>query len=304
VWFFHPLEWRGNTATITIHDTIIRDNNRRGEVSMIKRYKYRAYPTPEQEDHLNRTFGCARVVYNDLISARETARANAQPYPSYVQLAKTLITEAKKTSEREWLREVSVTVLQQSLRDADKAYINFFRGIKSKKRIGSPRYKSSKARVIVAKAHKKVRETRLDHTHKLVKRVVSDNQVIALETLNIKGLVQTRLAKSVSDAAWGMLIRLFEEKVEYYDREIVRVSQWAPTSQTCSVCGSPGGKKPLNIRVWQCTECSTVLDYNAAVNVLLAAGLAERLNACGGNIRHELAHAVPDEARTLTNSFS
>ncbi|WP_245598013.1 RNA-guided endonuclease InsQ/TnpB family protein [Haloglycomyces albus] len=65
-------------------------------------------------------------------------------YPSYVSLAKALITEAKKTSEREWLAEVSAVVLQQALRDCDRAYKNLFDSLKVRRegpRFGPPRFK-------------------------------------------------------------------------------------------------------------------------------------------------------------------
>ena len=87
---------------------------------MIKRYKYRAYPTKQQEHILAQQYGCARVVYNDLINARETARNKQEPYLTYVQASNLLITRAKQTPEREWLRSASSRVLQQSLRDADQ----------------------------------------------------------------------------------------------------------------------------------------------------------------------------------------
>jgi hypothetical protein len=81
---------------------------------------------------------------------------------------------------------------------------------------------------------------------------------------------------------------------------IIGIGRWEPTSQTCSVCGIKNGRKALGIRVWECPECHTLLDrdYNAAVNIMLAAGLAESLNDCGGNIRLRLAGAIPDEAVT------
>ena len=82
------------------------------------------------------------------------------------------------------------------------------------------------------------------------------------------------LAKSVHDAGLGNLIRLITEKAENQGRTVLRIRQWEPTTQTCSVCGTPGGKKPLSIREWTCGGCQTRLDrdYNAAVNIMVAAG--------------------------------
>ncbi|MEU6878963.1 RNA-guided endonuclease TnpB family protein [Streptomyces sp. NPDC046712] len=109
------------------------------------RYSFRLYPNGPQRSALARAFGCARVVYNDALRARETARASGGAFMKTGDLSKLLITEAKKTEERAWLGEVSAVVLQQSLRDLDTAYRNFFDGLKGKRpRMGSPRFKSRK----------------------------------------------------------------------------------------------------------------------------------------------------------------
>ncbi|MFF8638160.1 RNA-guided endonuclease InsQ/TnpB family protein [Streptomyces pilosus] len=109
------------------------------------RYGFRLYPSAGQRTALARAFGCARVVYNDALRARETARAEGLPFPKSGDLSKTVITRAKQTPERAWLGEVSAVVLQQSLRDLDAAYRNFFDGLKGRRpRMGAPRYKSRK----------------------------------------------------------------------------------------------------------------------------------------------------------------
>ncbi|MGD3109909.1 RNA-guided endonuclease InsQ/TnpB family protein [Streptomyces sp. YGL11-2] len=111
------------------------------------RYSFRLYPNGPQRAALARAFGCARVVYNDALRVRETARANGEMFSKTGDLSKLLITEAKKTQERAWLGDVSAVVLQQSLRDLDVAYRNFFDGLKGKRpRVGAPRFKSRKDR--------------------------------------------------------------------------------------------------------------------------------------------------------------
>lgn len=109
---------------------------------MILRYQYRLYPTRAQEVVLAKTFGCARVVYNDYVAEKERAFKAGEKSPSCVELQKKLITEAKNTEERHWLSEVSNISLQQSIRGADNAYRNFFAGVKAKRRVGKPRFKS------------------------------------------------------------------------------------------------------------------------------------------------------------------
>ncbi|MGW7548445.1 RNA-guided endonuclease InsQ/TnpB family protein [Streptomyces sp. NPDC054770] len=111
------------------------------------RYAFRLYPNAGQRAALARAFGCARVVFNDAVRAREDARKAGQPFPTAGQLSRELITEAKRTKERSWLGEVSAVVLQQSLRDAESAYRNFFASLKSERKgakTGPPRFKSRK----------------------------------------------------------------------------------------------------------------------------------------------------------------
>lgn len=113
-------------------------------IDMQLRYSFRLYPNGPQRIALARAFGCARVVYNDALRTREGARAAGLPFVPSAQLSKA-VTEAKSTPERAWLAEVSAVVLQQSLRDLDTAYRNFFDGLKGKRpRMGAPRFKSRK----------------------------------------------------------------------------------------------------------------------------------------------------------------
>ncbi|MFG2944703.1 RNA-guided endonuclease InsQ/TnpB family protein [Streptomyces adustus] len=111
------------------------------------RYAFRMYPDAGQQTALARAFGCARVVFNDAVRAREDARRAGRPLPKAGELSTRLITEAKRTAARSWLGEVSAVVLQQSLRDAETAYKNFFaslKGIRKGPKLGVPRFKSRK----------------------------------------------------------------------------------------------------------------------------------------------------------------
>jgi putative transposase len=115
------------------------------------RYNYLLEPILGQRQALARTFGCARVVFNDGLRAREDAHRAGLPYLSDGELSRRL-TVAKGTPERAWLGEVSAVVLQQSLADRHRAYANYFldlkrvkaaraRGEKAKLRVRKPRFK-------------------------------------------------------------------------------------------------------------------------------------------------------------------
>ena len=112
------------------------------------RYSYRVYPTPGQQHALARAFGCARVVFNDGLRARQEAHAAGLPYITDAELSARL-TQAKATPERAWLSGVSAVVLQQALADLNTAYRNFFASVTGERKgpaIGPPRFRSRKDR--------------------------------------------------------------------------------------------------------------------------------------------------------------
>jgi putative transposase len=388
---------------------------------MIVRYRYRAYPTPGQAQMLARTFGCARVVFNDSLRTRDDAHKAGEKI-SDTEVQRRVITLAKTTAEREWLGEVASVPLVQASQDARRAYRNWFDSLSGKRkgrRVGHPRFRSrkdhrqsirltrngfalhngklyvakvgsirvrwsrelpsepssvtvvreadgryyasfvvevaatplpvvqqdigldlglntlvatsdgelianprhlrarqrklarvqrrlsrkqkgsanrTKARIKVAVQHRKVREARLDYLHKVSLRLVRDNQAVYVEDLAVSGMARTRVAKSVHDAGWAILIRLLEEKADRYGRSVIKIDRWFPSSQICSMCGYKDGPKPLDIRSWVCGKCGAEheRDVNAARNIRtegrkVAAGQAETQNDCGADVRPGLA---------------
>ena len=101
---------------------------------MQKRFKYRLYPHPHQRQALARAFGCARVVWNDALALKQEAWQQRQERLSANDLMKLCITQAKQTPERTWLKQVHVTPLQQSLRDLDRAFKNWWNSLKGQGR--------------------------------------------------------------------------------------------------------------------------------------------------------------------------
>jgi putative transposase len=186
---------------------------------------------------------------------------------------------------------------QRHLRTAERRLAHAQRALSRKQKGSANR---AKARRRVAVAHRKVRDQRADHHHKLALRLIRENQAVAVEDLAIVGLVRTRLAKSIHDAGWARFIRLLEEKAAQHGRQVVKTGRWEPTSQTCSECGHRDGPKPLSVRAWSCAVCGTVhdRDANAACNILVAAGLAETQNACGGSVSPGATLAAAGEAGT------
>lgn len=128
-----------------------------------------------------------------------------------------------------------------------------------------------KARLKVARLHEKITNMRLDYLHKLSTKVIHDNQVIAMEDLKVKNLVKNkRLARAISDAAWGTFLKMVEYKANWYGRTFVQVDSFFPSSKQCNTCGTKNAMLTLNQREWQCPVCRTVhqRDVNAAKNIL------------------------------------
>lgn len=143
-----------------------------------------------------------------------------------------------------------------------------------------------KARFKLARLHARIADRRRDAMAKLSTRLVRENQTIVVEDLNIAGMVRNRkLARSISDAAWRMLLSMLAYKCGWYGRNLVQVDRFFPSSKTCHACGCVVESLPLHVREWTCVECGVVhdRDHNAALN-LLAAGHAA--TACGPGVSH------------------
>ena len=110
---------------------------------MKQRYKYRIYPTPAQRKSLAQLFGCSRVAWNDALSFCLDEYAEGRKYAGFVSLSKRF-TALKKADAYLWLSEVAAVPLQQSLRDLDVAFRNFFSSVTGKRKgpkVRMPRFK-------------------------------------------------------------------------------------------------------------------------------------------------------------------
>ncbi|NEQ76019.1 MAG: IS200/IS605 family element transposase accessory protein TnpB [Okeania sp. SIO2C9] len=389
-----------------------------------KAYKFRFYPTPEQENLLRRTLGCVRLIYNKALAARTQAWHEKQERVGYAQTS-AMLTNWKKQEDLQFLTEVSCVPLQQGLRHLQTAFTNFFSGrakypnFKKKRNGGSSEFTKSafkwkdgqvylakcteplpirwsrqlplgcvpttitvkldpsgrwsvslrvndtrdlklkptnkllgidlgitslvttsdgekvanpknlnklrkklrlaqkslsrktkgsnnyhKARLKVARIHAKIKDSRLDYTHKLTTQLIRENQTVVVEDLAVKNMVKNhKLARAISDANWGEIVRQLEYKAQWYGRELIKIDRYFPSSKRCSNCGHVVDKLPLSIREWNCPECGSHhdRDINASINILRmgtrvgvrrkgtptkkAAGLA--VSVCGATVRPE-----------------
>ena len=431
---------------------------------MKARYNYRIYPKNHQLEPLAKAMGCARVVWNDALWLYKKAEIEQADRPK--NISSVVITQAKKTEARKWLSEVSSVVLQQSLRDLQTAWNNYFSSKKGERKgqeVGKPKFKKKSSRQAIrfarngfsvrsqlvklakighikmvvsrplpsepssvtiikdcggryfasfvveveqpippqngaykllgkpqetappecscgidlglthfcilsvrhgevsspsaitllssgekvenprlhkkmlkrikkanrrlakarrdskrrekrkrklAKLHLLVKDQRTDFLHKLTTRLVRENQTLAIEDLNVAGLIKNRkLSRAIADAGWAKFKTLLAAKCNKYGRDLIIVDRWYPSSQICSCCGKSGGRKELNVREWECLYCNTFhdRDKNAATNLINyreAGGQSDSdLNGRGASVSLPMV-AVCDEASTTYEQLS
>jgi putative transposase len=170
----------------------------------------------------------------------------------------------------------------------------------------SNRYRRQARRV--ARLHCRIADGRQLAQNQASAALVAKADVICLETLRVKNMMQNgRLARSLADAGISELHRQIEYKAAWAGRQVKRTDPWSPTSKTCSCCGYKLKDLSLSTRAWQCPECGAKhdRDVNAARNILsfCTAGNAE-INARGldqnlvANTGSPGLPTIQDETRT------
>ncbi|MEG4634325.1 RNA-guided endonuclease TnpB family protein [Microcoleus sp. AR_TQ3_B6] len=166
----------------------------------------------------------------------------------------------------------------------------------------------NKGRLAVAKVHSKIARCREDFLHKLSRKIVNENQVIAVENLNIKSMVKNHnLAKAISDVGWGMFCTMLKYKAESEGKQYIEIDRFFPSSKTCHLCLNRVDNLTLDVRAWTCKHCGTHddRDVNAAINIrnegLRILALGTSASACGGDVSRAsktsvLLDAIPVES--------
>jgi putative transposase len=154
--------------------------------------------------------------------------------------------------------------LKQYLKELKNQQKHFSRKQKESKR-------KERQRLKVARLYEKITNSRNNQHHQISSFLVKNYDLIALESLNVKGMIANhKLAQSIGDVAWSGFVSKLEYKAKWYGKEVIRIETFFPSSKTCSCCGHQKSDLNLNDRQWTCGSCNTIhdRDVNAAKNIL------------------------------------
>lgn len=136
-----------------------------------------------------------------------------------------------------------------------------------------------KARHSVAMTHERIANQRRDFHHQLSRHLVDQYGYIALEDLNVSGMVKNhKLAQAISDVGWSQFVTFLKYKQDWNNGVVHQVGRFFASSKLCSACGAKNQDLTLSVREWTCQECGAIhdRDTNAGINIL-----QESLNTVG-----------------------
>ena len=174
-------------------------------------------------------------------------------------------------------------------------------GLKRHQRVLSRKKKKSnnrtKARIKVARLHEKVKNIRKDYQHKLTKHIIDENQVICIESLNIKRMLKDKhLSRHISDVSWSAFITKLKYKAEWAGKRVISIENHYPSTKTCSCCDTARQSLALSERTWICDICHTEhdRDINAAINIRKRAiEILDKTEKAKGSLIRRLAEGYP-----------
>jgi len=157
----------------------------------------------------------------------------------------------------------------------------------------------AKTKEKISRLHYRIACIRADHLHRLTSHLAKNHGKIAIEDLNVKGMLKNRkLAKAIADVGFYEFRRQLTYKCEWYGSELVVVDRFFPSSKLCSNCGSRKDRLELSERVYECESCGVSLsrDFNAALNLRNAG--SSSVYACGATVSPNFGLASCVEAGT------
>lgn len=127
-----------------------------------------------------------------------------------------------------------------------------------------------KLRIKIAKINRRLTNQKEHYYHQITNKLIRENQTIVVEDLNITGMLKNhKLARSISDSSWGILLRQLDYKANWNGNTIIKISRWFPSSKKCSGCGNVKENLSLKERTYDCECCGLTIDrdLNAAINI-------------------------------------
>ena len=208
------------------------------------------------------------------------------PEPPKVKTGKAIgidlgITTLVTTSDGQKIKGVADT------RKLDKKLARQQRKLSRKKKGSNNR---AKQKIKVARVYEKIASKRRDHLHKVTAKLISENQVICAETLDVSGMLKNRyIAKSIANQSFATILGFLEYKAKLKGKTFVQVGKEFASSKICHVCGVREEKMPASKRRWKCKSCGARhdRDINAAENIL-----AEGIRILNGTEGHSGTAAI------------
>lgn len=127
-----------------------------------------------------------------------------------------------------------------------------------------------KLRVKIAKLYRKAVRQKEHYYHQITNQLLRENQTIYIEDLcSYCMLEEKKMSREISDASFSLFVQMLEYKANWYNREVIKIDRWFPSSKTCSNCGIVKEELSLSERVYRCSCGNSIdRDLNAALNIL------------------------------------
>jgi len=128
----------------------------------------------------------------------------------------------------------------------------------------------TKARIKLARFYERLDNIKQEYLHSITNKLLNENQVLTIEDLNVKGLLKNHnMAMSIQELSLFDFKQKLIYKSKWYNRLVIEIDRFYPSSKTCSHCGYKNDKLTLNDRTWRCPNCGTThnRDHNAAINI-------------------------------------
>lgn len=158
---------------------------------------------------------------------------------------------------------------------SNKFFNQYSKSLKSARKHLSRKCKGSNSwyrqKLKISRIRKKIYNSRKDKLHKISTELIKKYRIICCEDLGIIHLLKNEKVRvSITDASWGMFLSMLRYKALWYNRELIFIDRYFPSSKKCSECGYIKDKLNLNQRIFKCPKCGAVIDrdMNAAKNIL------------------------------------